>query len=472
MPRLIPVILLLVFCLIPKTFSAESISPLEKEHTLGTLIMQQLYGQECVVADPSINDYLQKLGSRLAQNADVKDYKLHVFGVTSDELNAFAFFGGHIAVHTGLIQQARNESELASVLAHETAHIAQKHLPRMMAQNQKQLPLTIAQVLAATAIGMLGAGDAGTHLATAALANHVQQLINYTHAHEQEADRIGMQILVKAQFNPHAMATMFELLQQKSFYEDKSYIYLRTHPLLESRIADVENRAARLPYHPVPDSLMFHLVRAKLELFKKERDADRVKRLKAQLMNGQPPNRTAAEYAYALALAKNNRFLDAIQHLRTLSSLHWMIDLSLAETEYAAGNTQNALSSLKHLIQIQPNHPPLILSYTTMLLELNQASGIAEAEKLLLNLLAGQRAYPANPDIYELLARAQSKMKKHIACHQSQAEFHAARGEFQKAIQQLNFASEKVGKNATLANTIQARKLSLKELMKQQKGID
>lgn len=467
MRKITALIILFTLSLAPKTFAAEF--TLEKEKVLGTLIMQQLHAEECVILDPSINDYLQRLGNRLAEHADTKDYKLHLFGIYSDELNAFAFFGGHIAVHTGLIQQARNESELAAVLAHETAHIAQKHLPRMMAQNKKMMPLTIAQLLAATAIGVLGGGEAGTHLATAALANHVQQIINYTHTHEQEADRIGMQILTKAQFNPHAMATMFELLQKKSLYEDKSFAYLRTHPLIESRIADAENRAATFAYQPKPDNLMFHLVRAKLELYRKENDAARVKRLKTQLNAGRYPNRTAAEYAYALALAKNNRFIDAIPLLRQLSNQHWMIDLSLAETEYESGNIQAALCSLKRLMQVYPNHPPMILSYTTMLIEQNQFQDMPVAEKLLINLLKHQRDYPADPSIYELLARAQSRMKKPALCHQSQAEFHAARGEFPKALQQLSFALEKTERDLTLAKNIKARALSLKELMKQQK---
>lgn len=468
------VISLFILLLVAIPSAADHALPLEKEKFLGTLFMQQLYGEDFVILDPSINDYLQKLGNRLAQHADAPDYKLHYFGVASDELNAFAFFGGHVAVHIGLIQQVRNESELAAVLAHETAHIAQKHLPRIAAQNQKMLPLTIAQILAATAIGMLGGGEAGSHLATAAMANHMQQLINYTYTHEQEADRIGMQILTKANFNPHAMGTVFQYMQQKFMYQDKSCAYLHTHPLLELRIADAENRAARLPYTQTPDDLMFHLVRAKLELYRKENDSDRIKRLKTQITSGRCVNQTATQYAYALALAKNNQFPKAIQQLRELANQtphHWMIDLSLAETEYAAGHTEIALNLLEHLTQLYPNHPPMVLSYATILLDVNPRQSGTQIEKLLSNLLIHQRDYPANPYIYELLARAQSSIPKPVACHQSQAEWHAARGELKKAIQQLDFALEKIHSNSRLATAIHNRKNDLTEMLDKQKEL-
>lgn len=467
-------VLVLFSVLLNIAVARESGLPLEKEKLLGTLFMQQLHGSDCVVLDPSINDYLQSLGNRLAESSGIKDYKLHFFGVNSDELNAFAFFGGHVAVHTGLIQQVQSESELAAVLAHETAHIAQKHLPRMLEQNQKLLPLTIAQLLAATAVGMIGGGEAGAQLATAALANHVQQLINYTHEHEQEADRIGMQILTKSNFNPQAMASVFQGMQKKSMYQSKAFAYLRTHPLFESRIADAENRAAVLPYRQTSDTLMFHLVRAKLELTRRENDSDRVKRLKIQFNSGQYPNAIAAEYAYALALGKNNQFQEALKHLRALATKapsHWMIELSLAETEYAAGNTTAALYTLKKLLVSSPKHPPVILSYATILLDLHTTQSGQLAEKLLLSLLTQQQNYPADPFTYELLTRVQSQLHKSIACHQSQAEWHAARGEFPKALQQLSFALEKTKQPSTLATLITKRKEILIELYTQQKAL-
>ena len=467
-------VLILFSMLLNMASAKEPALPLEKEKLLGTLFMQQLHGSDCVVLDPSVHDYLQHLGNRLSESAGIKDYKLHFFGIASDELNAFAFFGGHVAVHTGLIQQVHTESELAAVLAHETAHIAQKHRPRMLEQNQKLLPLTIAQLLAATAIGMMGGGEAGAHLATAVLANHVQQLINYTHEHEQEADRIGMQILSKSNFNPQGMATVFQGLKQKSMYQSKAFAYLRTHPLFESRIADAENRAETLPYRQTSDSLMFHLVRAKLELSRKENDADRVKRLKAQLDSGKYPNATGAAYAYALALAQNNQFSEALKHLRELATKtpnHWMIALSLAETEYAAGNTRKALNSLQYLLKTYPNHPPITLSYASILLDLNTPAYGQQAEKLLLHLLKQQQHYPANPITYELLTRTQSQLHKFVACHQSQAEWHAARGEFPKALQQLDFALEKTKHASTSASTITKRKAVLTELHTQQKAL-
>ncbi len=437
--------------------------PIEKEHLLGNALMQQLYASDCLVSDPIINEYLQNLGTKLSQQANIKDYKLHFFGIEAEALNAFAFFGGHVAVHTGLIQSVKNESELAAVLAHETAHISQRHLLRMVANNRRLTPLTLAQILAATAVGVMGSADAGAHLTVAALAGHVQQLINYTREHEKEADSMGIQILAKAGFDPNAMATVFEGLHQSTLYHAKLPEYLRTHPLDESRIAAAQNRAEQLPYKQTKDSLFFHLIRARLELYRKERDIERVRRLKEKLTSGKYQNKMTALYAYALALAKNRQYQEAIQILKELepteqSPNQWIISLSLAEVEQESGNTQAALKRLKYLFESYPNNYPIIIKYAENLVEAKQ--GI-EARTL---LLKHQKYHSEVPEIYQLLARAQSLTGHKVELHQSQAEWHYLRGEFKDSFQQLDLALEQVKENSVMAHKIKTRKRALQKI--------
>jgi predicted Zn-dependent protease len=137
----------------------------------------------------------------------------------------------------------------------------------MIASNRQMMPLTIVELLAALAIG-IGSPEAGIHLAHAAIAGHMQSMINYTREHEQEADRMGMQLLAKTHYDPNGMAAVFQHLRKKSTYQSHPPEYLMTHPVFDSRIADAQNRAMSLHVHPVPDSLFFHLIRARLEVIK------------------------------------------------------------------------------------------------------------------------------------------------------------------------------------------------------------
>ena len=287
------------------------------ESIIGDMIMQKINGTDFVISDPIVNEYLSQLASKFAYHTRFTDFKLHFFSIHTPELNAFAFFGGHVAVHSGLISAVHNESELAAILAHETAHITQRHLARMVSNNRKMMPLTAINLLAALAVGLANPG-AGMHLASAALAGHQQHMINFTRSHEEEADRIGIDLLSRTEFDPNALASSLNLLKQHSMYQDKPPEYLLTHPLFASRIGDAQNRAETFPYRQVPDNLFFHLIRARLDVDRDENTRKKIKRLRAQLASTQFKNKTIAEYAYALALLKTQKSEEAKSIRKTL----------------------------------------------------------------------------------------------------------------------------------------------------------
>lgn len=186
---------------------------------------------------------------------------LHIkfFAINDASINAFAFFGGHIAVHSGLILVSDNESELAGVMAHELAHISQQHLLRQIVDSKRLMPVTLAQSLLAIALGV-------PELIIPAMAGHTQQMLNYSRMHEQEADRLGLQILAKANFDPHGLPNILQRMESTLRYHNKPPEYLLTHPLSESRIADTQSRANMLDYKRQPSSNMFHLIKARLEV--------------------------------------------------------------------------------------------------------------------------------------------------------------------------------------------------------------
>jgi predicted Zn-dependent protease len=175
---------------------------LDKEVLIGDALMRQLRGQAPIINDPLLEEYIQDLGNRLVAQADNVKFPFEFFIINSPDINAFAFFGGHIGVHSGLIFNAKNESELASVLAHEVSHVTQRHIARSIEARQKSSPLQLASMLGGILVA-LAAPEAGMAAISASSAAAQQSSINYTRSNEKEADRIGIRILAQAGFDPN-----------------------------------------------------------------------------------------------------------------------------------------------------------------------------------------------------------------------------------------------------------------------------
>lgn len=445
---------------------SQSVLSTQTEQTMGNSVMQKIHGSNFVTTDPIVSEYLQQLALKFTTYSGLRDYKLHFFGINTPELNAFAFFGGHVGVHSGLILTVQSESELAAVLAHETAHICQHHLARIIASSKQQMPITFAEVLAAIAIGALGAPEAGAHLATAALAGHVQHLINFTREHEQEADRIGIALLAKSGFDPTAMARVFQRMKQNTLYADHPPEYLLTHPIFDSRIADAENRAASLPYRQVPDSLFFHLTRARLDADRNERLPQKISRLKRNAASNQTLNKTAAEYGYAIALLRSQHPEEGLKILKNLTVQHpneWIIEMGVAEAEQTMGQFEFAANRLQQLHNRYPHNYAIIQQYALVLLDQKRGRDV-------INLLQPYRkSHFDDPLIHQMLARSYSLTRQRAEVHRSQAEWHFARGESQDALQQLRLALEQAKGNSSLIAQINHRKANMKHILERQK---
>ncbi|MEJ2175466.1 MAG: M48 family metalloprotease [bacterium] len=246
--------------------TADATLPPQVERGIGEELMREIrYRDPDYVDDAEVTEYLNLLGGRLVAVAPDVRQAFDFFVIRDGSINAFALPGGFIGVNTGLIVQSASESELASVLAHEIAHVTQRHIARMVgAQEQMQIPM-IAGVIAAILLGGSRPDLAGGAIAAVQGAG-VQSQLNYTRSFEREADRVGFQMLASSGFDPRAMAAFFDKLQRATRVSDDGSVpgYLRTHPMSIDRMSDAQNRAEHLRYKQTPDSLEYHLVRAKL----------------------------------------------------------------------------------------------------------------------------------------------------------------------------------------------------------------
>ncbi|MBW8328074.1 MAG: M48 family metalloprotease, partial [Thiobacillus sp.] len=291
----------------------------QEEQALGRAIMRDVYADPRYLDDPEIEDYLNQLGYKLVSVSTRNQREFTFFVVNDPSINAFAMPGGNIGVHTGLLLSAQNESELASVVAHEIAHVTQDHIARMVAaQSQSYWP-----TMAALALALL-ASRSNANVASAAIATtqaySIQNQLNYSRDYEREADRLGYEMLTRADYDPRGMSGFFNRLQRANrFYDTSAPAYLRTHPLTSDRIADMEARSESAPYQQVADSLDFQLVRARLRA-QEDSPQDAVLAARNALKEKRYSSETAARYGLATALIRARQFREAETELQSLIS--------------------------------------------------------------------------------------------------------------------------------------------------------
>lgn len=428
----------------------------EQDRHMGEAFMRELRQRLTILDDAEVTDYVQALGYRIASSSDDQTRDFHFFVVQDPNINAFAGPGGYIGVNSGLILAAESESELASVIAHEIAHVTQRHLARTFEAADK-LSVPAAAALIAGILLSTQNSQLGQAALAAAQAGTAQTQINFTRSNEEEADRIGIQTLARAGFDPRAMPVFFERLQHGTRYSGSNLPeFLRTHPVTTSRIADTRNRAEQYPYRQLSDSLAYHLVRAKLRVLGEKNPKEALKRYAATVK--QNPDRAAEHYGYAWALLRNGDLRQAREEARAL--LDKTPDqpayiLLLAEVELADRRMAQAASLYRDALDLYPGHHALTMGYGRALLQAGQAR---EAAAL---LETHGRTRSNDAETYKLLAEARGAAGLSGEAHQAMAEYYYLHGDTASAIEQLKIAARFKENDFYQGSVIEAR---LKEL--------
>ncbi|MBX3651696.1 MAG: M48 family metallopeptidase [Burkholderiales bacterium] len=438
--------------------SATAISPID-EYRLGESIMREIRRDPAYLDDPEVADYANSLGNRLVARSDASRQEFEFFLVRDPQINAFALPGGFIGIHTGLILAAQSESEVAGVVAHEIAHVTQRHIARMInQQNQSQL-MSIA-ALAVAILAARSSSQIGEAAAVIGQAGIVQSQLNFSRDNEREADRVGLQMLEGAGFDPRGMAIFFERLQRATrIYEGGAPSYLRTHPLTFERIADIQNRIENLPYRQVPDSLDFQLIRAKLRA-ESGTPADAVAFFESSLAERKFLSETASRYGLVASLIRARDFGRAQKEMPALRKTASPIIENLAcRLADVAGLGARALQCYQDARRVYPGNRALFYGHVEQILKAGQP---AAALQLVNARIQGQ---PGDARLYGLQAQAYAAQGNHLMQHRSQGEAYARSGQIGAAIEQLQIALKTGGGDFYQLSATEAR---LRELRKQQ----
>jgi predicted Zn-dependent protease len=430
-----------------------SVLSIEKERQIGGEMMRQIRASQPILNDPVLTEYINDLGNRMVRNAKDVNYSFEFFVIRNQELNAFAFFGGHIAIHSGLITTASTESELASVVAHEISHVTQRHLARRLESQSRSQSLTMAAMVSSVLLTLINPTVGMAALSTTMAASQ-QASINYTRGNEQEADRVGIMLLVNSGFNPQGAPDFFSKMAEKYRYTSKPPAMLLTHPLPESRIADARIRAHNFSPRPLAPSLAFELAKARIMARYEGNAEGNIINFQQSLDKQNYAVEAAARYGLALSYYENKNYKVAISQLEALLNDDnrnlFYVD-ALADAYIAEKNFDKAIAMLSELNLLMPNNQVVTLNY---------AGQYAQAETLLQKFLV---LSPKNFIANDLLTEVYRKQDKKALMHATKAEVYALLGAYPKAVDELQTAYNFVEENPLLQKRMKGRILQLQE---------
>lgn len=431
--------------------------------------LEKQIGQEALAAfrfqdpayidDPEVESYLASIGARLAASGKTGDRNFTFFALKDPGINAFAMPGGVIGVHSGLINTSQSESELAAVIAHEMAHVTQHHIGRSINQQSGSTAVLIASLL----IAVLAARNSPT-AAEAAIAGGqaamLQNQLNYSRDFEREADRVGLQILETGGFDPQAMPMFFERMRQAYHGEGDAPAYLRTHPLTNERISDVQGRVRTLPYRQVPDSIEYALIKAKLAVLH-ETTRETIARLRDK-QGGRLLDKAARHYALTLAYIADRNETEARRSYAALSALKLktpMVATLGGQLELARGHGNDAAKLCSEARISYPGWRALDACVAEGLLAAGDGNGaLASINERLATQTDNYR-------LYKLQAKIYTALDKPALAHRALSHVFQQHGMLRPAIEQMQLAQRSKGASAHEESAIDARLRELRAKM-------
>jgi predicted Zn-dependent protease len=386
---------------------------IEQEKRMGYAFYRRLLERGVVETNPILHNYLNELGARLLSSLDLRLRDYQFFIVKDLSVNAFAVPGGYIGVNIGLILRTQNQDQLASVLAHEISHVRLMHGLQLMEKSSGVSNTSIITMLA----GILLAGvspELGSAVLIGGAASGQQAMINYTREYEYEADRLGIELLQGGNFDPQGMVDFFRMMERISGNSELQNIeYLRTHPVNDNRIAEVENRIRTLrvvksgaDYFPMFRDYLLYLSVDRMEY-------------------------AGSDFRKALAQSKKGEYEQANLSLKKMyrrDSENIWYGYVYAENLENMNQLDEARQVYQKLLEIYPDQFALSLRYIRLL----KSAGDFDSALVVARRL--EKRFPREKRIYKELSEIYSELQQPIFRMMAEAEYHRLSGNYKLAI--------------------------------------
>ncbi len=403
----------------------------QKEQQLGEFFMRAARGMMPIIDDPVMDEYLNSVGNKLLLHANNVNFPFEFFLVNDTTLNASAFLGGKVRVNTGLFIYSQTEDEFASVLAHEISHVTQRHIARFLESQVRRSTMTVASVIGAIAMSIINP-TMGMAAMSTAMGVSMQSRIDFTRDNEYEADRIGLDLLYQAGFNPEGMTDMFRHLLSMQGSINPAFTLLIDHPLSEIRIAEAQNRVQQLPKRKNSTNPDFYLAKARVDVrYVKHDDLNALLAgiIADPNLNSYYKNYAAALICHALKdYSKANSFLEKLP-ADNLFVIDLRADLNLAQKNYA-----KAISALQSALKKRPRSAVITLNLANTYLQSGRAQNCVD---LLENFTD---RHPNHILALDLLSQAYAKTGDQCSLLQSRGELFALYANYGKSIYMFNQA--------------------------------
>jgi len=409
------------------------------------------------IHEPETQAFIRHLGQQLVAASPDPQIHFHFYIIRSAAINAFSVPGGYVFINSGAILAARNEDELAAVIAHEISHDTQRHIPRLIAMSHKLSWAALLGMLAGVALMGSSQFESGAAAVSLTSAGVAAENLKHRRGYESEADHIGLRTMARAGFNPRAMAAFFMRLKSYNRFTSinipESW---RTHPATDIRIAEAENLASRYPNTPIRDRPAFD--RAQAALMASTGSPYTGKARIAELMRHRK-DPSARLYGQALADIRLNRFAHAKKILTALVQENPRVvayRLGLASWAQAAHDYEQAIDALAQASALRPGSVWLGVLTTRALLA---AGHVNRAHHLIKSWLNVQ---PYRPSLYRELAHIYGLRHDYLHAHEALAEAFFLEGDQKGAQDELNLAAPFATQPQALGR-LKTMKVALKE---------
>ena len=435
-----------------------------QEKAIGEMFLKQIYSQAPLISDPLLFEYTEHLIYRLSEYSQVDERYFNVLLIDDSSLNAFAAPGGIIGVNGGLFLNADNEGQFSSVLAHELAHLSQRHFARNVLKSQDSNLASALVMVSSIAIALISNNPNAISVGPAFLQ---QQNLRYSRLFEKEADRVGFANLVKAGYNPKSMGEMFENMNEiRRLSGDLPPEFLLTHPLSSSRISDAFNAAEGISEDGTKsDSLEFGLMKARLEVYYENIPSNSLRAFKSKVSEN-PSD--ANIYGLALAYEKNNSFEASLSMLDKLIQKYpknLVINTTKVDVLLSYEKIDKALILVDKFLEISPKNYPLSISKSKVLLAMER---YFESEEIIRDQLLRKND---DPELWLLLSEIQRNSQNIIGYHQSRAEYFLLLGQDEQALNQLEFALQLTQNNFQVSESIMNKIIEIKKYLNSSRGL-
>jgi predicted Zn-dependent protease len=420
-----------------------------EEESLGRQFLRDLKRETPILYDPIVQEWTELFVYKIGEQSKVSKKAFELIIIEDNSLNAFAAPGGIIGVNAGLFKYSDNEAQFASVIAHELAHLSQRHFARQILEGSDRSNQSLATVLAAIVVAVATSSPAAIIGGQGLLAS---QQLRFSRLYETEADREGYITLQKAGYDTVEMSEMFKNMQEvRRLSGDNMPEFLLTHPITTRRITESRERAREYPSPGKTDSFNFKLIKKRVKYLMTDN-------LSIRAFEKEIGDSDEDVYFRALIEKKKLNFTRSIELLKGLEKKYpdnLIIKTSLAEVYTESGNLRKSKDFTSELLAVSLGNYPL--SYNLANAHIMEGNYLA-AEQVLEDIKFYR---PVDINLLKDLSQVQKNSKNMLGYHLTNSEFLFYSGRYEEALRDLQEARRIARNNFKIREIITERILIL-----------